>query len=327
MKKLMTSIAALLLAIPLMTQTTSTSDFFLELADNYCSNATTILTSANRPSERLCPSHHTNIRLKHFPTVVHEDYHIFNHELNGGHMAEDAKERLFWINDSITIAVPKFPVFNSRVLATHVALETREKVPSYDTYLLNRYRYEHDAQRNGILGILEEMCAYYQGAQAYVELYEYYQDETEMLDGIDWVHYLVTASDMYAYYEFKLFISWYMQVAKEKYPTVYQEIIQNKSLKVLYSLLDLQYRETISRYFANREEVLNEWAANEINIKVHSNYMWVDKTITNSNTIGYDLPENTIRVLQKVLAEPGHEVLADLHVEGLTLENYRDFLE
>lgn len=330
MKKLITMIAVLSLAIHLNAQTATknnTSQFFNQLAQNYCSNASTILSSANLPSERFCPSEDTKIRLKHFPTIVHEDYHIFNHELNGGHMAEDAGERVFWLNDSITIAVPKFEIFNSRLVAAFVSPETREKVPSYNTYLLDRYQYEHDAQRNGLLGIMEEMCAYYQGAEAYVELFAYYQDEISMTEGLDWIHYLVNANDIYAYYEFKLFISWYVQVAKERYPDIYQQIMENDNLKVLYTLIDLQYSQTITRYFDNREEVLNEWAANEINIELRSNYLWVDKTITNSNTVGFDLPDNTIRVLKNLLAKPGHEVLNELYVEGLTLENYQDYLE
>ena len=137
----------------------------------------------------------------------------------------------------------------------------------------------------------------------------------------------MNASDIYAYYEFKLFISWYLQVAKLQYPGVYEQIMSNKNLKVLYTLIDLQYTASISRYFDNRAEILNEWAANEINISLRYNYLWVDKTITNSNTVGYDLPENTIKTLKGLLAQPGHEVLEGLYVEGLTLANYRAFLE
>lgn len=329
-KMLITTIAAIfVIAMTAQSQTAATEDlstFYDRLAKDYCSNVTTIFANTHLPPERFCNADDVGTRLKHFPTIVHEDYHSFNHHINGDHHAEAASERLFWLNDSISIRVPKFEVFNSRVISAYIPYEMREKVPSYNTYLLDSYQYEHDAQRNGIFGIMEEFAAYYQGAKAYIELFEYYQDSCPLEEGEMWAYYLINASDIYAYYEFQLFISWYLQIAKQKHPEVYENIMASQELRVLYTLIDLQYIKVINTYFKNRKEVMEELAANEVGISIKHNYLWIDKKLTNTSSVGYDLPENTMKILIDLLKKPEHDVLAELYMEGMTLENYKQFL-
>ena len=323
------TMAILFFATVARTQTTTEdlSTFYSRLANDYCSNASTIFKNTHLPPERFCNSNNIGTRLKHFPIVVHEDYHSFNHFINGEHKAEESVNRIFWLNDSIEISVPKFEVFNSRLITPYIPYEMREKVPSYNTYLLDFYQHEHDAQRNGIFGIMEEFVAYYQGAKAYVELFDYYQDTCPLEEGELWAHYLINASDIYAYYEFQLFISWYLQVAKERYPKVYKDIMASQELRVFYTLIDLQYIKVINKYFHNRQEVMDELAANEIGISIKHNYLWIDKKLTNAGSIGYDLPENTMKVLINLLKMPEHDILSELYISGVTLENYQSFLD
>ena len=54
-------------------------------------------------------------------------------------------------------------------------------------------------------------------------------------------------SDVTAFYEFNLFFAWYMLYAKEKHPDVYNDISNNKALRVVFTLLEDKYSKLVDK--------------------------------------------------------------------------------
>ena len=295
------------------TPITPSQSFVRQLAKEYCSTAYPILSSVNLDPERYSQSSAPADLFKHFSTIVHEDYHIMNHQLNGGHLADESGVRKYWVHDKLTIEVPKFEVFNSKLISTWVPSEISDQLPSFNTYLLDNYKYQHDAQLNGILGIMEEFLAYYQGARAYIESFDYLLSNAEQTDPEEWAKYFANAADVYAYYEFQLFITWYLEVAKMHHPEVHRAILDNYNFRVLYTVVDDAYGELISRYYENRETAVNYWTDLGESMYIKHNYLWTQKA-DGSGSIGYDLPDRTIRTLKRFQDFHSFDMIDELRV-------------
>ena len=72
----------------------------------------------------------------------------------------------------------------------------------------------------------------------------YYRIQIWKLDFLDGFRKEYTA-----YYEFNLFIAWYLHYAKLYRKDVYTSLMENNNLRIAYTLLDKQFSKCISDYF------------------------------------------------------------------------------
>src|SRR5689334_15202700 len=162
-----------------------------------------------------------NEYLADVPTVVHEGYHSYL----GEHMSYYDSLVVFRINDTLSFFVRNLKTFPSIQLNNIVPDSTRKRIFRYDTYVNSKDKYLV-TQQFGILGLLEEMAAYYQSYHTSIALFKYHSDHFGWKDPKAWMEYLGRiGSYRYSIIEFELFISWYLQYARSKYPALYKEIL------------------------------------------------------------------------------------------------------
>lgn len=183
--------------------------------------------------------------LESYATVIHELLHAYNETENNGHT--------YFIDAGTRIHVPFTEVFNSKELNKYVRKGLQDSVFRYGLYIggkselpgLGKVKGVNDSKQNeamsvqlGVYGILEEFSAYYFGAEAAFEHYDFYlttygKDKEDI-----WETYTQELEgELVAFYEFQLFMGWYLNFAKEKHPKMYTEIHNNKAFKVVYSLI------------------------------------------------------------------------------------------
>jgi hypothetical protein len=94
----------------------------------------------------------------------------------------------------------------------------------------------------GIYGLLEEFNAYYHGVRAEFEV---------MQSGIDYEYFgsnhLMTAS----YYEFNIFMAYYLKYAKEKKPTIHAQLMAQKELRTIYTLIETNWRDLLTDIYSD----------------------------------------------------------------------------
>ncbi len=192
--------------------------------------------------------------IKSYSTVIHELLHGYNQTEKGGHT--------YFIENGIRIHVPFTEVYNSKELNKFVRKGLQDSIFRYGLYVggksdlpgLGHIKGLNDSKQNevmsvqlGIYGLLEEFSAYYFGDLAVFELYDYYANKYQKDDKDAWSDYFSESkSDLVAYYEFQLFIAWYLDYAKEKHPKIYSEIMNNKALKVVYTLIQNKFEALAS---------------------------------------------------------------------------------
>lgn len=190
---------------------------------------------------------------------------------------------------------------------------------------LCRRRLGTSSQKNGIYGMVEEFNAYYHGTKAGYELRPYYESFCQDTDC--WQDYLANIySPLYAYHEFRLFIAWYLKYAQKKHPKVYQDCMRNENLKVAFTLTNNAYKQLIADYFQTRKEIMQEM---EIKYKVKTELSDEYLTIIEEggNSSGRGIPDKTIKYLESLLKPEDIKHLESITIEGVTENNYEDFLK
>lgn len=128
------------------------------------------------------------------------------------------------------------PVYDSYELNNFVPDSMKKNISRFNTYLGRE-------NTTGIYNLMNEYVAYYQGCQAEVELKR---------KGITMSSSSIKRDVVNAYYDFRLFISWYLQYAEQKHPEIYQQILENKNLRVAFSLIDQRFTELNSEVQASK---------------------------------------------------------------------------
>jgi hypothetical protein len=106
----------------------------------------------------------------------------------------------------------------------------------------------------GIYGIVEEYNAYYHDNQSIYELYEYYRKTYGDTDSEALTRYMNDVEKAtVACYEFRLFVGWYLLHAKRKHPEIHQDILKNKALRTTFTLIDDRYLSLIQQIAARRK--------------------------------------------------------------------------
>ena len=233
-------------------------------------------------------------------TIVHEGYHHYQ----GFYSSYYDASVLYRINDTLSFAVKNFKTFQSNEINNIVPPAIRKKIFRYDTYINTKDKYLV-TQQFGILGLLEECIAYYQSFSTEVSLFNYYKDTYGWKDPDSWIAYLSNmASYRYSIPEFKLFISWYLQYAKLKYPKTYGYIISNAGLKKLFVFLDSENTRLTLLYDQHRSVIIKQFGGR---MQVRGNFIF-----NTSSHSGKGLYDNEVLEMNSLLSKPEHRILDEL---------------
>ena len=233
-------------------------------------------------------------------TIVHEGYHHYQ----GVHSSYYESSIVYRINDTLSFSVKNLKTFPSIEINNIVPAATRKRIFRYDTYINAKDKYLV-TQQFGILGLLEECVAYYESLSTEVSLYEFYKDNYGWKDPDAWIRYLSgMASYRYAIAEFELFISWYMQYARENYPVIYRDIIRNTGLKKLFTFIDRENIRLTLLYDQHRSAILQQLGNR---IQVRDNFIY-----NNASHSGKGLYDNEVTEMSSLLKKPEHRILDEL---------------
>jgi hypothetical protein len=293
--------------------------FFLDLAKQYGPDATRIIEAEENHARLVSYADHETAEgmIKDYGTVVHEACHSYNfHAAQWGYKG-------FYITGEVFIQAPYKEVFNANILNTVVPKELQTKIFRYNTYIGDGSK--TSSQVSGIYGMLNEFSAYYHGSKAQLQLFEYYKKKCTPPTQDCWEDCFANmGSELYAYYEFRLFMAWYLVYAKANYPAVYQQFMENKALRLAYTLLNQQYGELVNAYFAKREEMIALFKAQGVEVRVDGEYL-IFRTASGSS--GQGTPDQDIAYLKGLMKPNEEAILAAFELKGANLQNYAEFLK
>jgi hypothetical protein len=230
------------------------------LSDQYGSPTTKMIFNSQDKKDVLYYTNSPNVQgvLEDFATIIHEFFHSTDTDLTTNSAYS------YGVNQSIRIEVPATQCFESSEINNMLSQSLRDSVFRYGLYMGNDKVLSGglDVQKEigegaasvkqGIYGILEEYFAYKNGFNAQLDLFGFYNSlpqETEDL----WKDYFTESNNgTIAFYEFQLFVSWYLVYAKEHHKDQYDEILNNKPLRVAFTLLHDEFLSSINRLHSLR---------------------------------------------------------------------------
>jgi hypothetical protein len=176
-----------------------------------------------------------NVLFSNFETVVHESIHTYNSSIACG-----GKEGCL-IEPGLEITYDRGNIFKSAEFKKYVPAEAPNKIFRYGTYVSDSSIVS--ANVSGIYGLMDEFSAYHNGVRSCVLAA---QSAMQKGDTAKAAQFISQASGTYfAYYEFNLFMAWYLKAAKNDHAGIYNEMMANTNLRVAYTLLDAGFAETI----------------------------------------------------------------------------------
>lgn len=194
------------------------------------------------------------------------------------------------------ISFPMKDLFPSRELAGVIPENMRTY--RFETYI----RGMTSTQSEGVIGLLNELHAYYLGSQYCYEMLEPYKIATSS-DGtglFEWVTY--TQSTMSAYYEFDYYIMEYLLLMKEKYPSYYKQLRSYAPFSDAFIVLRKLYAELIDNYTERiRSEMKKLNSSRDASARMEKGWLWIraEKSNVASGTPVFSDPrEKLLPVLQ-----------------------------
>jgi hypothetical protein len=164
-----------------------------------------------------------------FGTMIHESTHTFNNDS-------------FLIIPGIAIHVNRSSFYKSSEFKSIAPADASAKIFRYGTYVGDSSVVS--ANVSGIYGMMDEFSAYENGTRADV-----LAAKSALAKGDTALarNFLSQAQGTYfAYYEFNLFIAWYLHYAKTNHADVFKETMANTNLRITYTMIDQEFASTIS---------------------------------------------------------------------------------
>jgi len=271
--------------------------------------------------------------LRGFGTVVHESCHELNSIIGNAIPNPDFKNHNgYFITKGIEISLLHEDVYNAVELNKFVPKKLKNKIFRYGTYIGDPKKvFWMSSQVNGVYGMLDEFDAYYHGTKAQLKLYNFYFNyRCNGFENTDeWTNYLTNiAAEYYAYYEFNLFISWYLQYAKLRHPDTYEIVMNHADLRIVYTLLDNLYSQLIDEYYTIQKQIISKLNTPErkVSLAKSDGKTWIvvetKGSVTRSSIQDYEA-----HYLEELLESEEHNILNEFKIEGVTTENYMSFLK
>jgi len=297
-------------------------DFYLEICKEYAPDAFEILKSGDyKIFVKFADGTETRRELlDRLNTVVHETCHSYNFKT--GFESGWGNEGYF-ITNGIKITTKKGSYFPSAALNEMVPKEQQEKIFRYDTYVGGEPG--NSSTLEGVYAFINEFSAYYHGTKVDWEMFKYVQTFCSYTDVKCWTQDFLPnmESTLYAFYEFRLFIAWYLIYAEEHESKVYGELINNQNLKVAFTLLETLFQNLVDDYFKTREIVVKNLIAAGNKIEVGDKFLYV---VNGNSKSGNGIPDDDIKYLKSLYTSRENSMLEKFRVNGVNLSNYKQFL-
>ncbi len=171
---------------------------------------------------------------------------------------------------SFFISFPLEAMYPSNRLSTLIPASLRTF--RYNTYIKG----ETSTQSDGVIGLLNELHAYYCGSRYCCEMLEAYKlaAESDAAGLFEWVTH--TQSTMSAFYEFDFFIREYLLYMKRNYHEKYEMLRSYEPFVEAYCTLRSLYNELINRYIDNiNSEMVHLNSSGEAEIRIADGWLWV----------------------------------------------------
>lgn len=220
-----------------------------------------------------------------FNTMIHETTHHFNFH------------RKILIDPDIIIDYPAIKPFESQLINSIVSNEAKAKIFRYTTYLSPQSKLSSNV--NGIVGLMDEYSAYRNGTKASVDAAIKAKAQGNEKRTIDFLEEAL--STYYAFYEFNLFVAWYLEYGAVRRSHLHHELLKNTNFRIAYTLLEQGFKEDIE----NLTDLIEENKSLEWRYKYYE--------------------ENYAQYCKNLLIKK-EGILNQFRVKGLTKENYKNYL-
>lgn len=297
--------------------------FFLDITKKYDPDAFEIL-KADKPDEFLVYANDYQTAkelLGRYGTVVHESCHGYNFKIG---VAGGWKFNGYFVTGDCKIAAKQESFFPSSRLNSMVPEEQQKKIFRYSTYVSGRS--ENSSSLQGVYGFIDEFSAYYHGTKAELALLQYYESVCPYTDAHCWIDQYLSKmqSTLYAYYEFRLFIAWYLIYAEQHEQKIFAELINNQNLRLAFTLIDIQFKSLVDDYFTTRSKLIDRLNAAGSKIVLKEKFI---RIIEGNSSTGTGIPDDNIAYLKSLFTEQENKMLEKFSVKGATLSNYKKFLK
>jgi len=166
-----------------------------------------------------------------FETVIHETVHHCNGFGNA------------LIQPGIIIDMKRSERFKSEEVKAIIPADAPNQIFRYKTYMGEGAGVSSNV--DGIFGLMDEFSAYQNGCTAATLAAE---KAFSLGDEKTGKALLGQARGTYfAYFEFSLFIAWYLEFAEQFYPEMYKKFMANKNLRVAFTLNEMVYMQTLQK--------------------------------------------------------------------------------
>jgi hypothetical protein len=311
-----------------------------QIAQDYSPTAHTVFTHVPKMRYQKYINHKTmGYILDYYIVPVHEATHYYNNLVRKRCAPQKFIEANtgagYFIYPNIEIGMADFPVYHSSDLNDIIPDSIQHKMDNYDTYIRGEDIENSSSDVNGIFGLMDEFTAYSTGAKSQLELYNYFLANTE--DGFEnievWDWYINRcAAGIYDFYEFKIFIHWYLENSKKSHSEEYAKIMANKNLRLAFTLVEQNYLEAIKSYYQRLDFICEQ--SQEYDVSLSFDYyenrsyksLLTSKKHTSPSSV-LELYEEEMNFCKALYASMDPSILNDFRVEGATKQNYKEFLE
>lgn len=230
-----------------------------------------------------------------YGTMVHETTHKHNSPTDYNWKTHMWSERVL-VEPGISIEYEQTPTFHSELFISIVPKEAPKKIFRYGLYV-SKGAFP-SANLSGIYGLMDEFSAYRSGTRSTIEAANTSIKLKD--DKMIKIFEQQACGEYFAYYEFRLFIAWYLEYAQKNKPEIYKKIMENTNLRVAFTLLDDGFLSDIKE---------------------------LEKLVKKYPIYNYEsFEKDYVEYLKPLLVE--HEkTLTKFKIEGVTKLNYKDFLK
>ncbi len=214
-------------------------------------------TSNSMRHMELCDLKTVSSFLNSIATNVHETTHAYDSQVpymwakKGVSISNLALTEGFYINEEkvFCIEYPTTKLFPSNKLDPVIPESLRTF--RYNTYIIAPPN--QSTQSSGVIGLLEEFNAYYQGSKVIFDLYPMYEQEYGTSSFWSWSSDFVSNAD--SFYEFDFFIKEYLLFASQYKPELYLELKNHPTFSQVYQTIRKEYATLILLYEKKYEEL------------------------------------------------------------------------
>ncbi len=259
-----------------------------------------------RSKSELLLSMATNV---HEIAHAYSDQNIFRHAReNGLKLDMNKAEQFFYYSPSRSffVSYPLRSLFPSKELKSVIPRNLRTF--RFDTYIDGTT----STQSEGVIGLLNELHAYYLESKFSFEMLEPYKTAkgSDASGLFEWVHN--TQSKMTAFFEFDFFIKEYLLYMKRKYPAQYRQLSNFRPFTEAYGAIRTSYKELTDKYLRKiKTEMAGLNSSGKANVSLDNFELWVREG--NSDTsIGTSVFSEDREILMPVLESDRYrEIISD----------------